>query len=147
LRPAAASKFETKPAPPGYDAVYAGLVDLLESARRAAARSVNAVMAATHWEIGRRVIEYEQGGSDRAGYGEGMLKRLSEDLGGRFGRGFSLTNLKQFRKFFLLYRDIEKGQTVSDQFGPLSYLRKGQTVSDLLKLGLPMNATPIEGVR
>ena len=63
---------QSNPAPPGYDAVYAGLVELLESARRAAARSVNAVITATHWEIGRRVIEYEQGGSERAGYGEGM---------------------------------------------------------------------------
>ncbi|MFI5458516.1 MAG: DUF1016 N-terminal domain-containing protein [Isosphaerales bacterium] len=99
-------------------------------------------MTATHWEIGRRVIEYEQGGSERARYGEGMLTRLSEDLGHRFGRGFSLTNLKQFRKFFLLYRDIEKGQTDSDQFAHLSYPRNGQTVSDLLKPGLPMNATP-----
>jgi len=72
-----------------------------------------------------------------------MLKTLSEDLGHRFGRGFSLTNLKQFRKFFLLYRDIDKGQTDSDQFAHLSYSRKGQTVSDLLKPGLPMNATPL----
>jgi len=88
---------QRKPAPPGYDTVHSGLVKLLESARRAAARSVNAVMTATHWEIGRRVIEYEQGGSERARYGEAMLKRLSDDLGRRFGRGFSLSATGRLR--------------------------------------------------
>jgi predicted nuclease of restriction endonuclease-like (RecB) superfamily len=69
--------------------------------------------------------------------------RLSEDLGRRFGRGFSLTNLKQFRKFFLLYRDFEIGQTTSDQFAQVAYSRKGQTVSDLSSPGPPMNSTSL----
>ena len=53
-----------------YGDVLASMVDLLESARRASARAVNCVMTATYWEIGRRIVELEQGGEDRAEYGK-----------------------------------------------------------------------------
>jgi hypothetical protein len=63
---------------------YPGLVgsisELLEDARRASARTVNAFMTATYWEIGRRIVEFEQRGEKRAGYGEELLKRLAQDL-------------------------------------------------------------------
>ena len=52
-----------------YCAVLADVADLLESARRAAARSVNSIMTATYWAVGRRIVEFEQGGKDRAAYG------------------------------------------------------------------------------
>jgi hypothetical protein len=71
----------------GYDKVLAGMVKLLETARHVSARTVNAVMTATYWELGRRIVEVEQGGSQRAGYGEELLERLSADLTKRFGRG------------------------------------------------------------
>jgi hypothetical protein len=58
----------TGPAP-AYDALFGGIADLLEEARRASARAVNALMTATYWEIGRRIVEYEQGGKARAEYG------------------------------------------------------------------------------
>jgi DUF1016 N-terminal domain len=70
-------------------------------ARRVAARSVNAVMTATYWLVGRRIVEQEQQGAERAGYGERLLKRLARDLSGRFGRGFSERNLEQMRAFYL----------------------------------------------
>lgn len=113
-----------------YDEILADVAALLEDARRAAARSVNAVMTMTYWQIGRRIFEHEQGGRDRAGYGEELLKRLSEDLGDRFGRGFSLTNLKQSRKFYLVWRVFETSQTASDQLPPATVVDKGQTASD-----------------
>ena len=69
----------------------------------AAARSVNAVMTATYWEIGRRIVEYEQGGKARAGYGEALITRLAGDLGRRFGRGFSRQNLQIMRSFYRAY--------------------------------------------
>ena len=73
--------------------VYLGLVqalsDMLESAQRASARAVNSVMTATYWAVGRRIVEFEQGGEKRAGYGEEVLERLGKDLSTRFGRGFS----------------------------------------------------------
>lgn len=87
----------------GYDAVLADVVSLVEAARGAAARSVNAVMTATYWAIGRRIVEHEQGGAQRAAYGEELLKRLAKDLSTKIGRGFSERNLEQRRRFFLTW--------------------------------------------
>lgn len=64
-------------APAGYDSVLTEVVRLLEDSRRASARAVNAVMTATYWEVGRRIVESEQSGAKRAGYGKELLKRLS----------------------------------------------------------------------
>jgi len=89
------------PAPTVYGDIHTGIVELLDAARQAAARSVNALMTASYWEIGRRIVEFEQGGTERAEYGEGLLKRLSADLTTRFGRGFPERNLEQMRLFYL----------------------------------------------
>lgn len=86
-----------------YSEVLTGVAELLESARRTAARASNAIMTATYWEIGRRIVEYEQGGKERAGYGQALLARLSNDLTVRFGRGFGVDNLELFRTFYLAY--------------------------------------------
>lgn len=86
---------------PDYPGIHGDIVALLEAARHAAARSVNALMTASYWEIGRRIVEFEQGGQDRAAYGQALLKRLSVDLTTRFGRGFSERNLEQMRLFYL----------------------------------------------
>ena len=83
---------------------------LLEEARRAAARSVNAILTATYWEIGRQIVVFEQEGQERATYGSALLKRLSSDLVARFGRGFSERNLPQMRLF---YQHWPISQTVS----------------------------------
>jgi len=69
---------------PGYDEVLSDLVELLNTARRAAARTVNSIMTATYWEMGRRLVEYEQGGRSRAEYGKALLQSLSSDLTSRF---------------------------------------------------------------
>jgi predicted nuclease of restriction endonuclease-like (RecB) superfamily len=84
-----------------YGGLFGGIAELLEIARRTAARTVNALMTATYWEIGRRIVEFEQGGEKRAEYGEGLLARLADDLTARFGRGFSRQNLQRFRLFYL----------------------------------------------
>jgi hypothetical protein len=84
----------------GYDVILGEIARLLEQARRSAARSVNAIMAQSYWEIGRRIVEFEQGGVWRAEYGAELLKRLSEDLSSRFGRGFSRANLEYMRRFY-----------------------------------------------
>ena len=88
------------PPTPNYDTMLSGVAGLLEQARRSSARAVNAIMTATYWEIGRRIVEYEQGGEARAGYGEELIPRLSADLIARFGRGFGPVNLSQMRKFY-----------------------------------------------
>ena len=96
-----------------YDATLNRFVELLETSRQMAARSVNAVMTATYWEIGRRIVEIEQEGEERAGYGEDLIKRLGKDLTERFGRGFGWRNLFQMRSFYLAYQHIV--QTLSGQ--------------------------------
>lgn len=111
---------------PAYAGLVTGIAELLDSARHMSARAVNAVMTATYWEIGRRIVEFEQGGKSRAEYGGELMIRLAADLTTRFGRGFSLTNLKQFRQFYVTFPLGEKRQTLSDQ---LPSTPKGQTVS------------------
>lgn len=104
----------TKPAQHGgYDAILSGVIELLHSARRAAVRNVNALMTATYWEIGRRIVEHEQGGEKRAGYGEELLHRLAADLTPRFGRGFSRQNLQRFRGFYLAFSPEKICSTLS----------------------------------
>ena len=94
-----------KPSEPTVDASYTGFVGelgrLLDASRRTSARAVNSVMTATYWELGRRIVKFEQGGKKRAEYGEELLDRLARDLTQRFGRGFSLRNLRNFRTFYL----------------------------------------------
>lgn len=100
-------------------AAYGGLIgeigELLEVARRTAVRAVNSLMTATYWEVGRRIVEFEQQGKRRAGYGEELLKRVSVDLSERFGRGFGLRNIIQMRAFYLGFSEIV--QTASAQLG------------------------------
>lgn len=96
-----------------YAAVHTDIVALLESARRAAVRSVNALMTASYWEIGRRIVEFEQGGQERAEYGEALLLRLASDLSARFGSGFSRRNLQQMRLFYLAWPPEKIWQTPS----------------------------------
>jgi predicted nuclease of restriction endonuclease-like (RecB) superfamily len=64
----------------GYADVLAAVASVVEAARRAAVRSVNTVMTTTYWEVGRRIVEREQAGATRAGYGQALLQRLSGDL-------------------------------------------------------------------
>ncbi len=100
-----ARKRRDVPTEPNYEEVLADVSRLVEAARRASARSVNSVMTATYWAIGRRLVEQEQRGAARAGYGEELVLQLSRDLSSRFGRGFGRANLFQMRAFYLTYRD------------------------------------------
>jgi predicted nuclease of restriction endonuclease-like (RecB) superfamily len=86
-----------------YAKVLAGVTELLEGARRASARVVNSLMTATYWEIGRRIVEHEQAGQKRAGYGEEVVKKLSADLTRRFGRGFGPAQVASMRQFHLTF--------------------------------------------
>lgn len=95
-----------------YATVCDGIVEVVHAARLSAARSVNTLMTASYWEVGRRIVEAEQKGMRRAGYGEQLIGRLSGDLTIKFGRGFSVRNLEQMRQFYLM-RPI--AQTVSAQ--------------------------------
>ena len=96
-----------------YGDIHTGIVELLETARQAAARSVNALMTASYWEIGRRIVEFEQGGAERAGYGDMLIERLSLDLTKRFGRGFGRANLWSMKAFYLAWPAAPILQTLS----------------------------------
>lgn len=86
-----------------YGNLVGGIANVLETARRASARAVNAVMTATYWEVGRRIVEYEQQGKVRAEYGEALIELLSADLTARFGQGFSVRNVWQMKAFYLAW--------------------------------------------
>ncbi|WP_319521800.1 PDDEXK nuclease domain-containing protein [uncultured Desulfosarcina sp.] len=108
--------------------------ELIRSARQTVIRSVDLIQVLTNFEIGRRIVEHEQGGAKRAAYGKGLLKELSMALTAEFGRGFSRSNLQNMRKFYLAYSErlSEKCQTSS---GILPFSEKSQTSSGNLEVG------------
>jgi predicted nuclease of restriction endonuclease-like (RecB) superfamily len=130
-----------------YDAVLNRVAALIDEARRASARAVNALMTATYWSIGRHIVEFELSGKKRAEYGEELLERLSADLTSRFGRGFSRPNLQQMRQLYQAFPLQQICQTLSDKSSiagkvqtasgksPAQRREKSQTLSDKLALG------------
>lgn len=91
------------------------IVRLIENGRIAAGRAVNQTITATYWLVGQQIVEHEQRGARRAGYGEQIIANLSTELIERFGRGFSQRNLEQMRAFYL-WKPIP--QTVSAELTP-----------------------------
>ncbi len=86
-----------------YQSIFDDVSSIIDAARRSAARSVNAVMAAAYWMIGQHIVEFEQGGKERAEYGTALAERLAVDLTERFGRGFSVRNVWQMKAFYLAW--------------------------------------------
>lgn len=84
-------------------ALYDRIRQILEAARTNMSRTVNTTQVATNWLIGREIIEEEQDGKRRAGYGEQILEDLSINLTREYGGGYSEQNLRLFRQFFLTY--------------------------------------------
>jgi len=97
---------------------------ILSQGLKKAYTAINAAMVEAYWQIRKRIVEEEQNGADRAGYGDEILKVLSEALIHEFGKGFSHTSLKNFKKFYLTFREEQKGQTLSAQlsWSHLAYL-------------------------
>ena len=86
-----------------YHAVLTDISTMLEQARRTSVRMINSIMTETYWQIGHRIVEHEQEGRTKAGYGRALVLRLGKDLSNRFGRGFAWRNLFQMRAFYLAY--------------------------------------------
>jgi len=112
-----------------YDCLIEQIGDLLFHGRRQVAYTVNNVMVHTYWQIGKYIVEYEQGGSEKSEYGSKLLDRLSTDLTMLYGKGFSRSNLVYIRK---LYVSFQIGETVSHQLSDNSVQISG-TVSHQLK--------------
>jgi predicted nuclease of restriction endonuclease-like (RecB) superfamily len=130
--------------PENYDNIRAGIVELLKAARSVTARNVNSIMTATYWEIGRRIVESEQGGTARAAYGDELIKHLATDLSRQFGRGFGVVNLSQMKRFFLAWPTEGIFQTLSEK-SPTSPVIKGiepsaQGVPTASRFPLPWSA-------
>jgi predicted nuclease of restriction endonuclease-like (RecB) superfamily len=129
------AKQATKPRPQvsalgDESALYRRIRDLVIAARQTVARGVDLVQVHTSFEIGRYIVEYEQRGESRAGYGKEVIKGLAERLTSEFGQGFSLSTLKLMRQFFFQFQDraAKISQTPSGQSGR----SKSQTVSGQL---------------
>ncbi len=101
-----------------YQAVFGDVSKIIDAARESAVRSVNAAMTAAYWLIGRRIVEFEQSGEERAEYGAALIERLAEDLTGRFERGFSRQNVQNMRLFYLSYPIEKIRQTLSGKLPP-----------------------------
>ena len=112
-----------------YQDVYGDVSKIIDAARESAARSVNAAMTAAYWLIGRRIIEFEQSGEQRAEYGAALIERLAEDLTVQFGRGFSLRNIYNMRLFYLAHPTDRILQTPSAKLARLPGREILQTAS------------------
>ena len=118
LRPHLALLHKLHDAPPDFPirrSEDGGIAALLEEARRQSARSVNAILTATYWEIGRRIVEFVQAGETRAEYGEEVLVNLSRDLTKKFGRGFTRDNLQRMKSFYQLWPYNQISATLARQ--------------------------------
>lgn len=93
--------------------VYAEISSLLKEARESIVSNINTTMTKTYFLIGKRIVEEEQNGNERATYGKNLIKNLSKKLTNEFGKGFSERNIEQMRKF---YKTYSIPQTVSAEF-------------------------------
>ena len=99
--------------------LYDRIRRILESARAGVARSVNTAQVVANWLIGREIVEEEQKGKRRAGYGERLMKELAARLAAEYGPGYGLVNLKLFKQFYIGYpglADLEKNHAVRSLF-------------------------------
>ena len=102
-----------------YDNLITSVGVLLEKARRKAYSQINQILVKTYWEIGKKIVEYEQKGKERAEYGTKLFDRIVNDLRKRYGKGFSRSNVIYMR---LLYLKYPKSQTLSDQLSWSHYV-------------------------
>lgn len=112
------------PALRGYGNLLREIATVIAGGRRQAAWSLNAVMSAVYWDIGRQIVHFEQKGRTAAEYGERVIELLAQDLSARFGRGFRKSNLYQFRRFYLVYQ--QTFQTASGKLPALVESAKRQ---------------------
>ncbi len=101
-----------------YKTLISDIGDILKRGRKLAYQAVNTVLTTTYWQIGRQIVEFEQGGKERAKYGSRLMQKLSYDLTMQFGKGFSVQNLENMRNF---YQNFKISQTASRKSFSLSW--------------------------
>jgi predicted nuclease of restriction endonuclease-like (RecB) superfamily len=117
-------------------ALFSQVVELLQNARQQVLRTVNSTMVYTYFEIGRMIVEEEQNGKDRAEYGKQLLKGLSEQLTNEFGKGFSVVNLENMRKFYLAY-------SISETASWILQIQKSQSLTGELNTKISQSLTGV----
>lgn len=100
------------------ETLYKEVKQVIEESRSTAYRAVNFAMVQAYWNIGKLIIEEEQKGEERAGYGKGLITELSKKLSTDYGKGFTATNLKYMRQFYSLFG---KSHSLSDQLSWTHY--------------------------
>lgn len=111
-----------------YKSLVTQIGELLQNARKNAGRAVNTILVNTYWQMGKHIVEFEQGGKEKAAYGAELLERLSKDLTQAYGKGFSRSNLFQIRQFYLKFPKI---QTLSGQLSWSHYAEILKADNDL----------------
>lgn len=102
---------------------------ILKNARQKAYTAVNSAMVEAYWEIGRRIVEEEQRGKERAEYGKEIVKNLSKELTEEFGKGFGERNIRNIRQFYVLFSDYEKWKSLISKL-TWTHIQKVLRVSD-----------------
>ena len=102
------------------------LRSIVSKARSKAFAAVNYSLVERNWRIGQRIVEEEQNGASRAEYGKHVIEVASAALTKEFGKGFSETNIMNFKKFYLKFKELTIPQTLSEEFKK----QKHQTLSD-----------------
>lgn len=110
---------------------FENIAYLIEQTRKYVGRTIDLAMCITYFEIGRKIVEEEQRGDDRAKYGEKLINELSLYLTAKYKRGFSTTNLKNARRFYLIYSS-QISQSMTDFLGEQSDNQKNQLKNNLL---------------
>lgn len=106
------------------------LRSIVSKARSKAFAAVNYSLVERNWRIGQRIVEQEQNGASRAEYGKHVIEVASAALTKEFGKGFSETNIMNFKKFYLKFKELTIPQTLSEEFKK----QKHQTLSDEFSL-------------
>ena len=102
---------------------------ILKNARQKAYTAVNSAMVEAYWKIGRRIVEEEQRGKERAEYGKEIVKNLSKELTEEFGKGFGERNIRNIRQFYVLFSDYEKWKSLISKL-TWTHIQKVLRVSD-----------------
>lgn len=102
---------------------------ILKNARQKAYNAVNSAMVEAYWKIGRRIVEEEQSGRERAEYGKEIIKNLSKELTEEFGKGFGERNIRNIRQFYVLFSDYEKWKSLISKL-TWTHIQKVLRVSD-----------------
>ena len=110
--------------PVPYQEIYSEIKEALLLSRNQAYSAVNFAMVHAYWQIGRIIVEHEQNGSLRSEYGKRILQNVSDRLQQEYGTGFSVRNLQQMKKFFILFPNTNalRSQSEKNEEGDFNYV-------------------------